>query len=137
MGIGENLKRLRTERRLSQKDLAGLSGVSQQLISQIERGENRTTKELPDLARALNVGVQEIDSSYATEGILSPRAAAALASLRGEHLVRAEELIIMLSLMQDKGVDVPASPNIRHEPVADLLPPPPSPPRHQGKPPRN
>lgn len=64
MGIAENLKRLRTEARLSQPQLANRSGVSQQLISQIESGKNATTKHLPKLARALQVSVYEIDPTF-------------------------------------------------------------------------
>lgn len=62
--IGENLKMLRKAKRLSQVTLAEKAGVSQQLISQIERGENQTTRELPVLAQALGVGVYEIDPAY-------------------------------------------------------------------------
>lgn len=65
MGIAENLKRLRKEARLSQPALARASGVSQQLISQIERGENVSTTRLPDLARALHVGPDDLDESFA------------------------------------------------------------------------
>lgn len=64
MGISENLKRLREEARISQPRLAELSGVSQQLISQIESGKNATTKKLPQLARALQVSVYEIDPDF-------------------------------------------------------------------------
>lgn len=65
MDIAQNLKRLRAEKNLSQRRLAELSGVSQQLISQIENNKNATTKELPALAKALNVRVDEIDPNYA------------------------------------------------------------------------
>lgn len=65
MGIAENLKRLRKEAGLSQPALARASGVSQQLISQLERGENVTTTRLPDLARALSASLDELDESYA------------------------------------------------------------------------
>ncbi|WP_416358194.1 helix-turn-helix domain-containing protein [Aureimonas phyllosphaerae] len=64
MSISDNLKRLRAERRLSQPKLAELSGVSQQLISQIESGRNLSTKHLPSLAKALGVAVEEIDPEY-------------------------------------------------------------------------
>lgn len=64
MGIPENLKRLRGKAKLSQTKLAAMAKVSQQLISQLERGENLTTKELPALARALGVAVEEIDPSF-------------------------------------------------------------------------
>lgn len=64
MGIGQNLKRLRQAAKLSQARLAKKAGVSQQLISQIERGENASTTELPALAGALDVRVDAIDESY-------------------------------------------------------------------------
>lgn len=65
MTIAENLKRLRSEKNLSQVKLAKEAGVSQQLISQLENGKNLSTTELPQLARALGVSVSEIDPNYA------------------------------------------------------------------------
>jgi len=70
MGIPENLKRLRKREGMSQDDLAEASGVSQQLISQLERGVNSTTKTLPALAKALRANVQEIDPNYAPEPVI-------------------------------------------------------------------
>lgn len=64
MTIASNLKRLRKAAGLSQTGLADLSGVSQQLISQIESGANVTTKYLPALATALQCKVTEIDENY-------------------------------------------------------------------------
>lgn len=64
MGIAENLRGLRKAKKLSQARLAEISGVSQQLISQIESGTNVATTRLPDLARALNTPVSAIDPSY-------------------------------------------------------------------------
>lgn len=64
MTIGANLKRIRKEARLSQMRLADLAGVSQQLISQIENDVNRSTKELPALAKALHVPVSAIDPNF-------------------------------------------------------------------------
>ncbi len=52
---------------LSQAGLAAKAGVSQQLISQLERGVNTTTKELPAIAYALGVAVHEIDEDYAPD----------------------------------------------------------------------
>ena len=69
MGIAENLKTLRKAKRLSQIQLAKLSGVSQQLISQIENGDNVSTTRLPDLARALSARVSEIDPSYSDSAV--------------------------------------------------------------------
>tara|TARA_R110002012_G_C11673164_1_gene613281 strand:+ start:455 stop:1045 length:591 start_codon:yes stop_codon:yes gene_type:complete len=73
MGIADNLKRLREAAGLSQLRLAKKSGVSQQLISQIENGKNTSTKALPALAAAIGCKVYDIDPSYA-EGTGSGRA---------------------------------------------------------------
>lgn len=62
--LAENLRRIRREKRLSQGKLAEQSGVSQQLISQIENGVNTTTKELPKLAKALGVPVSDLDEQF-------------------------------------------------------------------------
>lgn len=64
MGIAENLKRLRAAAKLSQVGLAKKAGVAQQLISQIERGENTSTKYLPQIARALSATVADIDPQF-------------------------------------------------------------------------
>lgn len=64
MSIAKNLTRIRSAAGLSQGALAKLSGVSQQLISQIERGENSSTKHLPKLANALGVGIADLDPTY-------------------------------------------------------------------------
>lgn len=64
MTIADNLKRIRSEKKLSQAKLAKEAGVSQQLISQLENSVNSSTTELPKLARALGVSVSEIDPSY-------------------------------------------------------------------------
>lgn len=60
--LAENLRRIRGK--MSQVKLAKAAGVSQQLISQIENGENTTTKELPKLAKALGVDVAELDENF-------------------------------------------------------------------------
>jgi transcriptional regulator with XRE-family HTH domain len=65
MGIPENIKALREAAGLSQTQLAKLARVSQQLISQLERGENTTTKYLPQIARALGKTVADLDPSFA------------------------------------------------------------------------
>ena len=91
MPIPDNLKRLREERRLSQPRLAELAGVTQQLISQLERGENLTTRKLPQIARALGVQAHEIDESYSFDpaaGTHPVGAAGLLGQRRRAHLVR-------------------------------------------------
>ena len=64
MEISDNLRRFRTAAGLSQSELASKARVSQQLISQIERGENTTTKYLPRIARALGRSVFEVDPAF-------------------------------------------------------------------------
>lgn len=64
MGIGENLKRIRRERGLSQSALADKASVGQQLISQIENGRNTTTKKLPQIAKALGCAIHDLDPAY-------------------------------------------------------------------------
>lgn len=64
MSVAENLKRIRKLKKMPQVALARAAGVSQQLISQLERGENSSTKELPAIAFALGVSVHEIDEAY-------------------------------------------------------------------------
>lgn len=64
MTIGKNLSKLRGKSGLSQAALAKVSGVSQQLISQIEKDKNTSTKYLPKLANALGVQVSDIDPEY-------------------------------------------------------------------------
>lgn len=64
MGIPENIKALRKREGLSQPELAKKAKVSQQLLSQLENGKNLTTKKLPQIARALNATVEEIDPNF-------------------------------------------------------------------------
>lgn len=62
MSLSDNVKRIRRDRGMSQGALAAKAGLSQQLISQIERGVNRsmTADNLASLARALGVQVTEL-----------------------------------------------------------------------------
>lgn len=64
MSIKDNLKRIRESKGFSQSRLSKESGVSQQLISRLERGVDLTSKRLPELARALDVPVYEIDENF-------------------------------------------------------------------------
>lgn len=64
MSIAENLKRLRKASGMSQKTLAEKAGVGQQLISQLERGENTTSRKLPQIAKGLGCEVHDLDPAY-------------------------------------------------------------------------
>lgn len=52
--IGENIKRMRLDRNVSQKELAISSGVSISSVAAIERGESVSLKTLIPLLRTLN-----------------------------------------------------------------------------------
>ena len=58
--LGKRLRDARNARGLTQKDLARKSGVSQATISDIERGRNESSKELPALAKALGASVDDL-----------------------------------------------------------------------------
>lgn len=59
--IGETLRELRRKQGLSLQNLAGLSGVSVGMISQVERGlANPSVRILTALRRALNIPMQEL-----------------------------------------------------------------------------
>lgn len=56
--LGERLRALRTERRLSQRDLAAKAGISTNAVSLIERSEiSPSVSTLQSLARALNIKI--------------------------------------------------------------------------------
>ena len=59
--LGENIKRIRQTQGASQKQLAFESGVTRELISQIERGQTNVTHDvLHSIAAALDVQVKDL-----------------------------------------------------------------------------
>lgn len=52
--IGENIKRLRLEHNITQKELAGSAGIAISSVAALERGENISLKTLIPLLRVLN-----------------------------------------------------------------------------------
>ena len=59
--IGENLRRLRRNNRLSQQELADKAGISRLAYSQIERGEvEAKVSTLTNLAKVLDVKLQDL-----------------------------------------------------------------------------
>lgn len=55
--IGERIRQVRKERRMTQVELSKLANVSQTTLSQLEGGRNDSSKELPSIAKALGVDV--------------------------------------------------------------------------------
>ena len=67
MGIvGDNVRKFRGLRQMSQTDLAKKSRVSQPVIAALESGNQETTKRIPLIAAALGVSVSDLDPSYAS-----------------------------------------------------------------------
>ena len=61
MALKENVSRLRAALRLTQKELAAKSGMSQQVINDIESGRTLKPRGLIELAAALETTVEELD----------------------------------------------------------------------------
>jgi phage repressor protein C with HTH and peptisase S24 domain len=72
MSLKDNLIRLRTTRGLSQQELARMIGVRQNTIAAIETGATTRTKYLAEIARALQVSVDELDPPSGTGGAHGP-----------------------------------------------------------------
>lgn len=59
--LGEKVRRIRLERRLSQEKLALLSGLHRTYVGAVERGErNVTLKNVEKLAKTLDVTLEEL-----------------------------------------------------------------------------
>ena len=61
MSIGENIKKLREERNLTQKQLAEKLNISQAMIAQIERGTKGLSMALgKEIADYFNCSIEEL-----------------------------------------------------------------------------
>jgi len=59
--LGQNLKKIRTQKKMSQGDMARVLGVDRGYISNIENGKrNPTLATIDKLAKALGVSVEEL-----------------------------------------------------------------------------
>ncbi len=59
--LGDNLKRIRTDKGISQSDIAKSLGVSRGFVSNIENGKrNPTLATISRLAKAINVPTEEL-----------------------------------------------------------------------------
>lgn len=59
--LGENLKKIRTAKNISQIKIASILGVDRSFISNIENGKNNPTlSTITNLAKALEVPVDEL-----------------------------------------------------------------------------
>lgn len=64
MPLSDRLKTLRKQAGLTQTQLEKLSGVSQSTISDLERGQLKSTTFIPELARALDKEPADLDPRY-------------------------------------------------------------------------
>ncbi len=59
--LGKNLKRIRTEKGISQGDIVKTSGIDKAMISNIENGKtNPTLATIAKLAKALGVPIEDL-----------------------------------------------------------------------------
>lgn len=64
MSIAEAIRKARRARGWSQAELGQRTGISQVAIKKIEAGTTRKSKYLPDIARALDMQLSDIDPSF-------------------------------------------------------------------------
>lgn len=68
MALKDNVIRARKRAKMSQQDLADAIGVRQNTIAAIESGNTKRTRYLADIARALNVSIDELDPQQKSNG---------------------------------------------------------------------
>lgn len=72
--LGARIRKYREERKMSQKELAALIGVSNSRVSNWEQGINRPDADiLADICRALNVSPSELLNVHLSDDELSSR----------------------------------------------------------------
>ena len=65
--LGENLKKLRKAKKMTQKELAQKSGVKQSVISELETGIAKSTGSILELASALGITAEELKKGVVSE----------------------------------------------------------------------
>lgn len=63
--IGDRIKHFRALKGLSQKQLANRAGVTQPVIAELELGNQKASKKILDIARALGVPAESLDPDIA------------------------------------------------------------------------
>ena len=70
MKVGENIKRIRLEKKLSRRELSEITGLSQGYIAQVENSlRNPTLDTLKKIAKGLNVRLEFLTSNSNTNEI--------------------------------------------------------------------
>ncbi|WP_010117866.1 LexA family transcriptional regulator [Acinetobacter sp. P8-3-8] len=65
--LGENLKKLRKAKKMTQKELAQKSGVKQSVISELETGTAKSTGSILELASALGITAEDLKKGVVSE----------------------------------------------------------------------
>lgn len=68
--LGDNLKKIRKAKKVTQKELAQKSGVKQSVISDLETGNAKSTGSILELANALGVTAEELKKGVFDENAL-------------------------------------------------------------------
>lgn len=105
LSIGDRIKRIRKEKNLSQHDLAVISGVAQQTISNAETGRNDPNSEsLRLLADALGVSKSELlgEDVLLSDHKLTPREFKMISEFRKLNPVGQKQLIELATFYQTK-----------------------------------
>jgi transcriptional regulator with XRE-family HTH domain len=105
MDRAERLKKLRKERKISQQELANISGVAQQTISNIECGRNEPSADtIRMLAAALGISASEFlgEDIILSEHKLTPREFAMITEFRKLNPVGQKQLIDLAAFYQTK-----------------------------------
>jgi transcriptional regulator with XRE-family HTH domain len=81
--FGTALRRTRTQRRMTQKELGAMTGMSHTFIGEMERGlKAPNLNAIIALARALNAGVDELLSGFIPKPAVPRQPGAAVAAAR-------------------------------------------------------
>ncbi len=103
MNLGENVRRLRTDKGFSQQRLAELSGVSQSTIAAIEKNkqDKTSTKNLTLLAGALNVSEGELSGFEAVNSTEIPFQYLGLARMAQAYQLNDNQVKFVSSVITD------------------------------------
>lgn len=98
--LGENLKKIRKAKKMTQKELAQKSGVKQSVISDLETGNAKSTGSILELAIALGVTAEELKKGVFDEVLLTnvvpvaPRMAPVLSWVQAGTMTNVESVDI-------------------------------------------
>jgi XRE family transcriptional regulator, aerobic/anaerobic benzoate catabolism transcriptional regulator len=92
--LGHRVRQIRKQRGVTRKYLAGLSGVSERYLAQLETGEaNVSVLLLREIANALNMTAEELIGETQPNDPELPRITDFLRSLSSEQLLEAQQLL--------------------------------------------